>query len=49
MVDHYCEGNESEAERVKTKTAEEFYFWLERKVKRAKKLEKEVEKMKSKK
>jgi hypothetical protein len=48
LVDHYCDGNEAEAERVRTKTAEEFYMWIERKIKRAKKMMKEIGKVESK-
>jgi len=33
-----CDGIESEAERVKKKTAEDFYFWMEGKVKYMKKM-----------
>lgn len=36
MIDAYCTG-EAEADIVKGKTSEEFYFWLERKKKAIKK------------
>jgi hypothetical protein len=44
-VESYC-GSEADAAVVKRKTAEEFYMWLERKVKQAKKIEAESQKMK---
>jgi len=47
-VEGYCNGNESDVAQVKKKTAEEFYMWLERKVKQAKKLEVESKKLKAK-
>lgn len=33
MIDSYCNGNEAEISKVKTKTAEEFWNWIELKVK----------------
>lgn len=32
MIDAYC-SSEAEAELVRSKTSEEFYFWMERKKK----------------
>ena len=45
-MEAYCEGSVAEAELVKTKTAEEFHFWLERKIKAAKRVEVELKKTK---
>ena len=46
QVDGYCDGSAAEADLVKSKTAEEFHFWLERKIKAAKRLEAELKKTK---
>lgn len=44
MLDVYCGGIESEVEQVKRKTDEEFYFWLDKKIKAAKKAQAEAQK-----
>lgn len=48
MLEIYCNGVESEIERVKRKTDEEFHFWLEKKIKAAKRMEAQAKKLKAK-
>lgn len=40
MLDIYCGGVESEIDKVKRKTDEEFHFWLEKKIRAAKRAQK---------
>lgn len=42
MLDMVCNGIPSEVKLVRSYTAEEFYFWLDRRVKNLKQLAKEV-------
>ena len=48
LVDFYCEGDELRGEKVKRMTGEEFYKWLDKKIERAKREKKEIEKLKGK-
>ncbi len=48
-VDFYCNGSESDVQKVSSMTCEDFHFWLERKVKAAKAQKAAVEKAKVKK
>lgn len=45
MLEIYCNGVESEIEKVKRKTDEEFYFWLEKKIRAAKRAEAQAKKL----
>ena len=46
MLDIYCNGVESEVDKVKRKTDEEFHFWLEKKIKAARTAIKQKQKAK---
>lgn len=39
LVNHYCNGVQTDVDKVKVKTDEEFHFWLEAKVNAARKAE----------
>lgn len=48
LVEAYGNGSGESVKEIKSKTSEEFYMWLERKIKSAKKLEVESRKLKAK-
>lgn len=48
LLEVYCNGIESEIDKVKRKTDEEFHFWLEKKIKSARRMEAQAKKLKTK-